>query len=66
LEGRLVKQAVRHQENADVSDRRLPVFPDTRPPLMKALRKKGLRPTQAEININPRSRSATMRVAERI
>lgn len=66
LEGRLVKQAVRHQENADVSDRRLPVFPDTRPPLMKALRKKGLKPTQAEININPRSRSATMRVAERI
>ncbi len=66
LEDRLVKQAVRHQEKADVSDRRLPVFPDTRPPLMKALRKKGLRPTQAEININPRSRSATMRVAERI
>ncbi len=66
LEGRLVKQAVRHQEKADVSDPRLTVFPDTRPPLMKALRKKGLKPTQAEININPRSRSATMRVAERI
>ncbi|MEE8300611.1 MAG: 16S rRNA (cytosine(1402)-N(4))-methyltransferase RsmH [Desulfatiglandales bacterium] len=66
LEGRLVKQAVRHQEKADVSDPRLPLFPDTRPPLMKALRKKGLKPTQAEININPRSRSATMRVAERI
>jgi 16S rRNA (cytosine1402-N4)-methyltransferase len=65
LEDRLVKQAIRHQEKADISDRRLPVFPDTRPPLMKALRKKGLKPTQAEININPRSRSATMRVAER-
>jgi len=33
---------------------------------MKALRKKGLRPCQDEVNANPRSRSAIMRVAERI
>jgi len=33
---------------------------------MKALMKKGLKPDQAEVNINPRSRSAIMRVAEGI
>ena len=66
LEDRLVKQAFRLWEKGDIYPRKLPVFPDTRPPLMKALTKKGHRPTQAEINVNPRSRSAIMRVAERI
>ncbi len=66
LEDRLVKQAIRHWEKDDIYPRRLPVFPERRPPLMKALRKKRLKPDQAEVNINPRSRSAIMRVAEGI
>jgi 16S rRNA (cytosine1402-N4)-methyltransferase len=66
LEDRLVKHAIRHQEKANIYPRRLPVIPDNRPPLMKVLMKKALRPSQAEMNINPRSRSATMRVAEGI
>jgi len=66
LEDRLVKQAFHRWEKDDMYPRRLPVFPETRPSLMKALRKKGLRPCQNEVNVNPRSRSAMMRVAERI
>jgi len=66
LEDRLVKQAF-HQKGKDtMSPRKLPVFPDTTLPLMKALTKKGLRPNQMEVNVNPRARSAIMRVAERI
>jgi 16S rRNA (cytosine1402-N4)-methyltransferase len=65
LEDRLVKQAFHQKGKDNISPRKLPVFPDTSPPLMKALRKKGLRPSQAEINVNPRARSAIMRAAER-
>jgi len=65
LEDRLVKQAFHQKGKDNMSPRKLPVFPDTSPPLMKALRKKGLRPSQAEINVNPRARSAIMRAAER-
>jgi len=65
LEDRLVKQAFHQRGKDNISPRKLPVFPDTSPPLMKALRKKGLRPSQAEINVNPRARSAIMRAAER-
>ena len=66
LEDRLVKKAFHHWGKDNMYPRKLPVFPETRPPLMKALSKKGLRPCQAEVNVNPRSRSAMMRVAERI
>jgi len=65
LEDRLVKQAFHQWEKDDTHPRKLPVLPETRPPLMKTLTKKGLRPGQAEVNANPRSRSAMMRVAER-
>jgi 16S rRNA (cytosine1402-N4)-methyltransferase len=66
LEDRLVKKAMRHWERDDMHPGKLPVFPSTRPPLMRALMKKGLRPGQAEMNTNPRCRSAVMRVAEGI
>ncbi len=55
LEDRLVKQAFRRWEREE----------GTRPPLMRTLEKKGLKPSQAEMDRNPRSRSAVMRVAER-
>ncbi|MBW1672703.1 MAG: 16S rRNA (cytosine(1402)-N(4))-methyltransferase [Deltaproteobacteria bacterium] len=45
--------------------RKLPIFPITSPPLIKALKRKGLRPCHMEVNLNPRARSAIMRVAER-
>ena len=66
LEDRVVKQAFRHWEKDEAYPRKLPVSPETRPPFMKAVTKKGLRPSQAEVDVNPRSRSAMMRVAERI
>jgi 16S rRNA (cytosine1402-N4)-methyltransferase len=55
LEDRLVKRAFRRWEREG----------GTRPPLMRRLEKKGLKPSQAEMERNPRSRSAIMRVAER-
>ena len=66
LEDRLVKQALRRWEKEDLHPRKLPVLPETRPALMKVLTKKGMRPGQAELKVNPRSRSAIMRAAERI
>jgi 16S rRNA (cytosine1402-N4)-methyltransferase len=66
LEDVLVKQAFRHWEKVNTYPRKLPVLPEAPPTLMKALLKKGLRPHQMEVNVNPRSRSAVMRVAERI
>ena len=66
LEDRVVKQAFQRWERGEVYPRKLPVVLETRPPLMKALRKRGLRPCQDEMDVNPRSRSAIMRVAERV
>jgi len=65
LEDRLVKQAFHQRKKEDISPRKLPVFPDINSPLMKALKRKGLRPSHMEVNVNPRARSAIMRVAER-
>jgi len=66
LEDRLVKQAFRERKDVSRHPRKLPGLPGAEPPSIKALTKKGLRPSQAEVTANPRSRSAIMRVAERI
>jgi len=65
LEDRLVKQAFLQRKKENISPRKLPIFPITSPPLMKALIRKGLRPGHTEVTVNPRARSAIMRVAER-
>jgi 16S rRNA (cytosine1402-N4)-methyltransferase len=65
LEDRLVKQAFLQRKKENISPRKLPIFPITSPPLMKALIRKGLRPRHMEVTVNPRARSAIMRVAER-
>ncbi len=66
LEGRLVKQALRSWERKNSSPRRLPVLQDKSLPVMRDLTRKGIKPSQAEVDINPRARSAVMRVAERV
>jgi 16S rRNA (cytosine1402-N4)-methyltransferase len=66
LEDRLVKQALRQWEGVEVYPRKVPVIHTPKKPLMKAVRKRALRPSQAELDRNPRSRSAVMRVAERV
>jgi 16S rRNA (cytosine1402-N4)-methyltransferase len=65
LEDRLVKQAFHRRKKENIVPRKLPVFPNTNLPLMKALIRKGVMPGHTEVNINPRARSAIMRVAER-
>ena len=66
LEDRLVKQAFRDRKHMSGHLRKLPDLAGAEPSLMKPLTKKGLRPSQAEVAANPRSRSAIMRAAERM
>jgi 16S rRNA (cytosine1402-N4)-methyltransferase len=66
LEDRLVKQSFLHWDKWDRHPRKLPVFPSEGKPTIEALRKSAYRPRQAELNANPRARSARMRVAVRV
>ncbi|MBF0308659.1 MAG: 16S rRNA (cytosine(1402)-N(4))-methyltransferase RsmH [Magnetococcales bacterium] len=68
LEDGLVKRWFRHGSGEDPSRtpgmRYLPVAPQGPPPLL-TLTAKPLRPSEAEMRVNPRSRSARLRLAER-
>jgi 16S rRNA (cytosine1402-N4)-methyltransferase len=61
LEDRIVKQFIA-KHSRDVVDRRAPFAPP-KPMKLKALER--VKPTAAEVQANPRARSAIMRVAER-
>ena len=61
LEDRIVKQFIA-KYSKEVYDRRAPFAPPT-PMRLKALER--IKPSAAEVDANPRSRSAVMRVAER-
>lgn len=65
LEDRLVKQALLQWEGKDMYPRKLPVINNSGKPLMRPVRKRAQRPSQFEVDANPRARSAIMRVAER-
>ena len=65
LEDRIVKRYLRNQELGDPMLRKLPL--PGGPPGARVRRIGGARrPTDAEVRANPRSRSATLRVAERL
>ncbi len=65
LEDRMVKQFLASKANAPQPDRRLPIRAvDLPQPLMKLIAK--IKPSADEVDANPRSRSAVMRVAERL
>ena len=65
LEDRMVKQFLASKVKLEQPDRRLPIRAvDLPQPLMKLVAK--LKPSAAEVDANPRSRSAVMRVAERL
>jgi 16S rRNA (cytosine1402-N4)-methyltransferase len=65
LEDRIVKRFMRAHSETDPALKHLPVLPpEARPPLRRVGRK--LRPSAQEIAANPRSRSALLRVAERV
>lgn len=61
LEDRIVKQFVA-EHSKEVFDRRMP-FAAPKPMRLKALER--IKPSKAEVDANPRSRSAVMRVAQR-
>ena len=65
LEDRMVKRFMRDQSRVDPALSRLPVVPDSAQPFMR-LAGGAIRPTLAEMERNPRARSAVLRVAERI
>lgn len=65
LEDRIVKQFINKHAKAPAVDRRLPVMPDTSNLTLKSIGK-AIKPSKEEIARNPRTRSAVMRVAERL
>ena len=64
LEDRLVKQFLRRESRPDPALASLPMLPAGMEPRLRLVGKK-VRPGAAEVASNPRSRSATLRVAER-
>jgi len=66
LEDRQVKKAMAHWEKTCTCPSDFPVCACNKVPTFRRLFKKGQKPEQAEIDHNPRARSAIMRVAERI
>jgi 16S rRNA (cytosine1402-N4)-methyltransferase len=65
LEDRMVKQFLASKVNLPQPDRRLPIRAvDLPQPLMKLVAK--IKPSIEEVDANPRSRSAVLRVAERL
>ncbi len=65
LEDRMVKQFLASKVNLPQPDRRLPIRASDLPqPLMKLVAK--IKPSAEEVDANPRSRSAVLRVAERL
>jgi len=63
LEDRIVKTFIARESKAEI-DRRAPFAPPRRPLRLAALGR--IKPDEGEIRANPRSRSAILRVAERI
>ncbi len=67
LEDRIVKDFFNHKSGKRWrSSRHLPDLADLGPTTLKIITKKPLRPKDLEINDNPRSRSAKLRVAQKI
>ena len=64
LEDRLVKRTFRESARPGQVRRNIPEHPDWKPRLK--LISKAVRPSEQEVSVNPRARSAVMRVAERL
>ena len=65
LEDRIAKRFIRKQVKGDDLPRWMPVTEDQLNKRMKAIGK-AIKPSKAEIDANPRSRSAVMRIAEKL
>ena len=67
LEDRIVKDFLNHNSGKRWrSSRHYPELADDGPITLKLITKKPIRPSEEEINENPRSRSAKLRVGEKI
>jgi 16S rRNA (cytosine1402-N4)-methyltransferase len=66
LEDRIVKNFMREQSSADVLPKNLPLRADQLPKPKLRLVGKAMKPSAAEIEANPRARSAVLRVAEKL
>ncbi len=66
LEGRIVKDFMKKHANPCVCPHDLPVCRCGRTPDLKLITRKAIKPTDEEIDRNPRSRSALLRVAEKV
>ena len=66
LEDRIVKNFMRDQSVADVLPKNLPLRADQLPKPKLRLVGKAIKPSAAEIDANPRARSAVMRIAEKL
>ncbi len=66
LEDRIVKQSYRSLASGCMCPRDFPVCVCNRKPLIKELTKKPILPSDTELSENPRSRSAKLRIAEKI
>ena len=66
LEDRIVKNIFRDNEKPCTCPSEFPICVCGKKPLVKVLSKKGIAPTEKEIEENPRSRSAKVRVVEKI
>ena len=64
LEDRLVKRTIREAARPGRVRRNIPEHPDATPSL-RAIGK-AVKPSPAELSVNPRARSAVMRIAEKI
>ena len=66
LEDRIVKLKFKELENPCTCPKEFPMCVCGKKPLVKVLSRKGIAPTEKEIEENPRSRSAKVRVVEKI
>ena len=66
LEDRLVKQIFKKYSEVDEIFKGMPDIPEEYKPLIKLINKKPLTPTEEEIKENSRSKSAKLRIVERI
>lgn len=66
LEDRIVKTAFKNAENPCICPKDFPVCICNRKPLIKIITKKPIIPSEEEQHDNPRSRSAKLRVAEKL
>ncbi len=66
LEDRLVKGVLRRESSGCICPPEIPICVCGHEPVLRLVSRRVIRPGQEEIRINPRSRSARLRVAERI